>query len=63
MTFIEKLNAAWRDQQSLLMVGLDPDSARLPSDLQEQPDAVYQFCKGIIDATAPYACGFKPQIA
>jgi len=63
MTFIEKLSAAWRDQQSLLMVGLDPDSARLPAGLQGQPDAVYQFCKGIIDATAPYACGFKPQIA
>jgi len=63
MTFIEKLNRAWQGQQSLLMVGLDPDSARLPATLQGQPDAVYQFCKGIIDATAPWVCGFKPQIA
>jgi len=63
MTFIEKLNAAWHSQQSLLVVGLDPDSARLPAALQNQPNAVYQFCQGIIDATAPYVCGFKPQIA
>jgi len=63
MTFIEKLNRAWQGQQSLLMVGLDPDSARLPAALQGQPDTVYQFCKGIVDATAPWVCGFKPQIA
>ena len=63
MTFTQKLDNAWQSRQSLLMVGLDPDVARLPAALQGQPDAVYQFCTAIIDATAPYACGFKPQIA
>lgn len=63
MTFIEKLSAAWRTNNSLLCVGLDPDIAKFPAHLQHQPDAIYTFCKEIIDATAATACAFKPQIA
>ncbi|WP_269499834.1 orotidine-5'-phosphate decarboxylase [Castellaniella sp. S9] len=63
MNFIEKLNRAWETQDSLLMVGLDPDPQRLPAELAGRPDAVFEFCRAIVDATAPYACGFKPQIA
>ncbi len=63
MTFIDKLSAAWTRNDSLLCVGLDPDLARFPAHLQGQPDAIVQFCKAIIDATADLACAFKPQIA
>ncbi|GAB3538929.1 orotidine-5'-phosphate decarboxylase [Noviherbaspirillum agri] len=63
MTFIEKLTAAWTANNSLLCVGLDPDIAKFPAHLQSQPDAIYAFCKAIIDATAATACAFKPQIA
>jgi orotidine-5'-phosphate decarboxylase len=63
VTFIEKLSAAWSANNSLLCVGLDPDVARFPSHLQQQPDAIFAFCKAIIDATAATACAFKPQIA
>lgn len=63
MNFINKLSAAWASNQSLLCVGLDPDLARFPAHLQQAPDAIYQFCKEIIDATADLACSFKPQIA
>ena len=63
MTFIQELSAAWAANDSLLCVGLDPDIARLPPELQGQPDAVYQFCKAIVDSTADLACAFKPQIA
>ena len=63
MTFIEQLAGAWQANDSLLCVGLDPDSQRMPAHLQGQPDAIFQFCKGIIDATADLACAFKPQIA
>jgi len=63
MNFIDKLSAAWARNDSLLCVGLDPDMARLPAHLQGQPDAIFQFCKAIIDATADLACAFKPQIA
>ena len=63
MTFIEKLDAAWRHNDSLLCVGLDPDLQKIPAHLRERPDAILQFCKAIIDATAASACAFKPQIA
>lgn len=63
MTFIEKLAAAWKANNSMLCVGLDPDISRFPAHLQGQPDAIASFCKAIIDATADAACAFKPQIA
>ena len=63
MTFIQKLSTAWTANNSLLCVGLDPDIKRFPAHLRDQPDAVFSFCKAIIDATAPFACAFKPQIA
>ncbi|MFT0533764.1 orotidine-5'-phosphate decarboxylase [Castellaniella hirudinis] len=63
MNFIDKLNHAWVSQDSLLMVGLDPDPRRFPAELAGRPDAVLEFCRRIVDATAPFACGFKPQIA
>ena len=61
--FIDKLSAAWAANDSLLCVGLDPDMEKLPEQLQWEPNAIYTFCKGIIDATADLACAFKPQIA
>ena len=63
MTFIEKLTAAWTANQTLLCVGLDPDTAKFPAHLKDAPDAIVQFCRAIIDATADTACAFKPQIA
>lgn len=63
MTFIDKLSAAWAENNSLLCVGLDPDVKRFPSHLQGQGDSIFAFCKAIIDATADIACAFKPQIA
>ncbi len=63
VTFIDKLAAAWTANNSLLCVGLDPDTAKFPAHLQHQPDAIFAFCKAIIDATADTACAFKPQIA
>ncbi len=63
MTFTEKLATAIRQHDSLLCVGLDPDISRFPAELQGRPQAIFAFCKAIIDATAPVACAFKPQIA
>ncbi|WP_151637083.1 orotidine-5'-phosphate decarboxylase [Noviherbaspirillum aerium] len=63
MTFLEKLSAAWTANNSLLCVGLDPDTGKLPDAVRPQPDAIYAFCKAIVDATADLACSFKPQIA
>jgi len=63
VSFTAKLASAWRIQQSLLCVGLDPDVSRFPPHLQSQPDGIFAFCKAIVDATAAAACCFKPQIA
>ena len=63
MTFIASLSAAWARNDSLLCVGLDPDPAKFPAHLQGRPDAIFEFCKGIVDATADLVCSFKPQIA
>jgi orotidine-5'-phosphate decarboxylase len=63
VTFTTKLANAIRQHDSLLCVGLDPDIGRFPGVLQGRSDAVFEFCRAIIDATASYACAFKPQIA
>jgi orotidine-5'-phosphate decarboxylase len=63
MTFIERLNDSWRRNDSLLCVGLDPEPGRLPAPLHGKPDAVFEFCRAIVDATADLVCCFKPQIA
>ena len=63
MKFTEQLAAAWAKNDSLLCVGLDPDPAKFPAHLKDQPDAIFRFCVEIADATADLACAFKPQIA
>ncbi len=63
MTFTELLKQSWQRSESLLCVGLDPDSTRYPPSIAQRPDRVFEFCKAIVDATAPHACAFKPQIA
>jgi orotidine-5'-phosphate decarboxylase len=63
MNFIESLTQAWRSRDSLVCVGLDPEPARLPPSLRARPDAIFEFCRAIVDATAADVCCFKPQIA
>lgn len=61
--FATILSARWRAADSLLCVGLDPDPKRFAPSLRDRKDAILQFCSAIADATAAYACAFKPQIA
>ncbi len=63
MTFTDQLSAAWQKNNSLLCVGLDPDPAKFPAHLKGRDDAIFEFCKTIVDATADLVCCFKPQIA
>ena len=63
MHFMNALETAWQQRNSLLCVGLDPDPARFPAHLKGRPDAIFEFCKAIVDATADLVCCFKPQIA
>ncbi len=68
MTFIDKLRDRWQRADTLLCVGLDPDPAKFPDAFagggsDDDADALFAFCRDIADATAEYACAFKPQIA
>lgn len=63
MSFVVSLQAAWAQADSMLCVGLDPDPSRLPAHLAGRPGAILAFCREIVDATAEFACAFKPQIA
>jgi orotidine-5'-phosphate decarboxylase len=62
-TFTQMLDGAWQRTGSLLCVGLDPEPAKFPGALAGRADAIFDFCRRIVDATAPYASSFKPQIA
>jgi orotidine-5'-phosphate decarboxylase len=63
MGFMQALRARWEQADSLVCVGLDPEPAKFPAKFASDPDAVFAFCRDIADATADYACAFKPQIA
>jgi len=63
MNFMQALRDRWTSADSLVCVGLDPEPAKFPAQFADDPDAVFNFCRAIVDATAGYACSFKPQIA
>lgn len=63
MNFTDMLQAAERQNRSMLCVGLDPEPARFPHAMRNDPGRIYDFCAAIVDATADLAMAFKPQIA
>jgi orotidine-5'-phosphate decarboxylase len=63
MSFMQSLQQAWARNNSLVCVGLDPEPVKFPTAFHDKPDAVFDFCRAIVDATADLACAFKPQIA
>jgi orotidine-5'-phosphate decarboxylase len=63
MRFLDLLQAAQHQNQSMLCVGLDPEPSRFPGALKGNANKIYDFCAAIVDATADAAVAFKPQIA
>jgi len=63
MHFMQSLQQAWTRNNSLVCVGLDPEPTKFPAHLRNNPDAVFEFCRAIVDASADLVCAFKPQIA
>jgi len=69
--FSDRVAAAVEAKRSQLVVGLDPRIDLLPVELRGEAvggreaaaAAVERFCKGIIDAVAPYVVAVKPQVA
>jgi orotidine-5'-phosphate decarboxylase len=63
MKFTDQLTLCQTRNQSLLCVGLDPDPAKFPGKWRGDASKIAEFCKVMVDATAQFACAFKPQIA
>jgi len=71
VTFGDRIAAAVDTKRSQLVVGLDPRAELLPVELRGDvhhgraaaADAVGRFCRGLIDAVAPYVVGVKAQLA
>lgn len=59
----EELIKQIRKKSSFLCVGLDPDEVKMPGHMKDHPDAIYAFCKAIVDATEKYCVAFKPNSA
>jgi len=70
-TFADRVAEAVDRKGSQLLVGLDPRPELLPVELRGDThlgrgaaaDAVARFCRGLVDAVAPYVVGVKPQLA
>jgi orotidine-5'-phosphate decarboxylase len=63
MRFLEQLQTAQLQNQSMLCVGLDPEPSRFPGAYKGNANKIYDFCAAIVDATADTVIAFKPQIA
>ena len=71
LAFSDRIAEAVERKRSQIVVGLDPRIDLLPMELRGEAvqgraaagAAVERFCKGIIDAVAPYAVAVKPQLA
>ncbi len=61
--FTRALADAWRMNDSLLCVGLDPEIERFPSHIASLASPIFQFNKAIVDATRDLVCAYKPQFA
>ena len=62
MTY-ERLFKQIQAKRSFLCVGLDPDIKKLPAHLAGSPEPLFDFCRAIVDATAPYCIAYKPNTA
>jgi orotidine-5'-phosphate decarboxylase len=61
--FIARVWAAADARDSLVCVGLDPEPDRFPASIRAHAQPILEFNRRIVDATAQYACCFKPQFA
>lgn len=60
---IEALRDKIIAKRSFLCVGLDTDVKKIPTHLQAAPDAIFQFNRAIVDATAAFCVAYKPNAA
>ncbi len=59
-SFDERLVSRMESAGTLLCVGLDPVSSKMPGHFDRSPEAVVRFCQELIEATHPFAAAYKP---
>lgn len=70
-SFADRVAEVVERKRSQLLVGLDPRPELLPIELRgathvnraSAAEACERFCRGVVDAVAPYVVGVKPQLA
>src|ERR671929_1668239 len=71
VAFSDRVAEAVERRRSQLVVGLDPRPELLPVELRGEAQlgradaaaACARFCRGLVDAVAPYVVAVKPQVA
>jgi orotidine-5'-phosphate decarboxylase len=61
-TFYDKFITLRNERKSLLCVGLDPDTGKIPPEYTGE-NAVFEFLRDIIDATHQNTVAYKPNLA
>jgi len=61
--FRERLEGVVASKGAPLCVGLDPDPSQIPASLGEGISAVRRHTLALVEATAPYAAAYKPNLA
>ncbi|MGE5479708.1 MAG: orotidine-5'-phosphate decarboxylase [Chloroflexota bacterium] len=63
MAALEKLLQAQDDKNSILCVGLDPETGKLPEGIEKSPRGILEFNKRLIEATSDVCCAYKLNFA
>lgn len=63
MDFLQKLEKAITKNDSLVCVGLDPDTDKISEGYKSKDKPLFEFNKSIIDATRGSVCAYKPNSA
>jgi orotidine-5'-phosphate decarboxylase len=58
-TLVSQIN----NKGNFLCVGLDPDIKKIPRHLLDYDDPIFEFCKGIVEATSDICVAYKPNLA
>jgi orotidine-5'-phosphate decarboxylase len=62
VTFLARIAAASRANDSILCVGLDPEPQLIPESLGRGPQAAVRFLRRIVRATAQHVCAYKANL-
>jgi orotidine-5'-phosphate decarboxylase len=63
VSWLEKVKSTIKERKSFVCVGLDPELDRFPVFFSRDEEGVFEFCKQVVEITAPYCSAFKPQFA